>query len=130
MLIRGKSYFTRTTKPATKGKYGVGKYSVGVRDFEVVSNDDSNFDITPFIKEVTDKESGEDFEVVSIQNSEFPPKMYDMNNNKMEQNISVPKDHDITISVVKRHSDEFDVDYLVCNGVKINEEIEEYNPFA
>ena len=128
MLIRGKSYYTRTTKPITKGKYNVGKYSVGVRDFKVVS-EDNNFDITPFIREATDKETGEVIEVISIQNAEFPPKMFDVDNVKMEENVSVPKDHDITISVVLRHSDEFDVDYLVCNGLKINEPIKEYNPF-
>lgn len=129
MLIRGKSFYTRTTKPIKKGKYNVGKYSVGVRDFEIISNNDSNFDITPFIKESVDKDTGETFDTITIQNSEYPVKMYDEKANKMEENVNVPKDHDITISVFKRHSDEFDTDYLVCNALMINEPIEEYNPF-
>lgn len=129
MLIRGKSYYSRTKSPIKDGKYNVGNYTVGVKDFEVIKGEEE-FDITPFVKEVTDKETGEVIKTISVQNSKFPPKMYDMNKNKLEENISVPKDTDITISVLKRHNKSFNTDYIVCNGVMLNEVVEEYNPFA
>lgn len=129
MLIRGKSFYTRTRTPIKEGKYNVGNYTVGVRDFEVIKGEDE-FDITPFIKEATLKETGEVVNTITIQNSKYPPKMYDLNKVKLEDNITVPKDTDITISVIKRHNKAFDTDYLVCNGIMLNEVVEEYNPFA
>lgn len=129
MLIRGKSFYTRTRTPLKDGKYNVGNYTVGVKDFEIVKGEEE-FDITPFVKSVTDKETGVTFDTLSIQNSKYPPKMYDKDKIKLEENITVPKDTDITISVVKRHNKNFNTDYLICNGIMLNEDVEEYNPFA
>ena len=104
MQITGNSLFTCLTRKNTKGKMPSNAYEVGV-------------------------EIDNDFRIFKISNARFPIPLFDENAVPMERAVPIPNGTSITLELEKKFSDEFNKDYLVVKAVKLNEHIEEYNPF-
>jgi hypothetical protein len=126
-FIDGKAFYCKTNKPNTKGRYPSNCYEAGV------FNPSSEYDISQFVKDAvyTDKEGNEtQGEQVSIKNSKYPIPIFDMNNERYQDNISIPNGTDITMFCKVCYSEGFNTEYLVVRAIKINEELKEFNPFA
>lgn len=142
MQITGNSLFTCLTRKNTKGKMPSNAYEVGVEiddDFSIskTANDKEQDWLTDYINEHTKdiKYKGKDGKEVDksifkISNARFPIPLFDENAVPMERAVPIPNGTSITLELEKKFSDEFNKDYLVVKAVKLNQHIEEYNPFA
>lgn len=141
MQITGNSLFTCLTRKNTKGKIPSNAYEVGVEidnDFSIskTANDKEQHWLTDYIGNRTKdiKYKGKDGKEVDksifkISNARFPIPLFDENAVPMEHAVPIPNGTSITLELEKKFSDEFNKDYLVVKAVKLNEPIEEYNPF-
>lgn len=141
MQITGNSLFTCLTRKNTKGKMSSNAYEVGVEidnDFSILktANDKEQHWLTDYIGDHTKdiKYKGKDGKEVDkrifkISNARFPIPLFDENAVPMERAVPIPNGTSITLELEKKFSDEFNKDYLVVKAVKLNEHIEEYNPF-
>lgn len=142
MQITGNSLFTCLTRKNTKGKMPSNAYEVGVeidKDFEITksANGDEKEWLAGYIAEHTKdiKYKGKDGKEVDksifkISNARFTIPLFDENAVPMERAVPIPNGTSITLELEKKFSDEFNKDYLVVKAVKLNQHIEEYNPFA
>lgn len=142
MQITGNSLFTCLTRKNTKGKMPSNAYEVGVeidKDFVISksANGDEKKWLAGYIAEHTKdiKYKGKDGkevdkQIFKISNARFPIPLFDENAVPMERAVPIPNGISITLELERKFSDEFNKDYLVVKAVKLNQHIEEYNPFA
>ena len=141
MQITGNSLFTCLTRKNTKGKMPSNAYEVGVEideNFSIskTANDKEEDWLADYISDHTKviKYKGKDGKEVDksifkISNAIFPIPLFDEYAVPMERAIPIPNGISITLELDKKFSKEFSKDYLVVKAVKLNEHIEEYNPF-
>ena len=141
MQITGKSLFTCLTRKNTKGKMPSNAYEVGIeidKDSSITktANDDETKWLNNYIVEHTKsiKYKGKDGKEVDkaifkISNARFPIPLFDENAVPMERAVPIPNGTSITLDLEKKYSEEFAKDYLVVKAVKLNQHIEEFNPF-
>ena len=133
MKIKGLSMFSNTTHKNTKGKYPTNAYGVGLTDIEIIDGKDTEtYIVDRLYKERTVKIDNEEknIPILKIQNSKFEIPMFDMNNEQLEQAVPIKNGTPITIDVSVRHSNTYNVDYLVVNAIRVDEPIKKFNPFA
>lgn len=139
MQIKGLSMYSSTTRPATKGDYPSNCYEVGLTDIDIVSakNDKEKDWLLDYIadhsKDVDIKdENGNTIgtqAMFKIKNSRFEIPMFDMNAVKLPRAVPLSNGTPITLELAKRHSAEYNKDYLVVKAIQVNEPIKEFNPF-
>lgn len=141
MQITGNSLFTCLTRKNTKGKMPSNAYEVGVEidDNFLISktaNDKEQDWLSDYIGDHTKdiKYKGKDGKevdksILKISNARFPIPLFDENAAPMEHAVPIPNGTSITLELERKFSDEFNKDYLVVKAVKLNEHIEEFNPF-
>lgn len=141
MQITGNSLFTCLTRKNTKSKMPSNAYEVGVeidKDFEITSaNNDEKEWLAEYIsthtKDINYKgKDGKEVvkRIFKIANARFPIPLFDENAVPMDRPVPIPNGTSITLEIEKKFSDEFTKEYLVVKAVKLNEHIEEYNPFT
>lgn len=139
MQIKGKSLYSSTVRPATKGEYPSNCYEVCITDIEIVkaTNEEEKF-LTEYLNEhlkdveIKDKDGNviEKVKALKIANSRYEIPMFDQNANRLPKAVPISNGVEITLELQKNHSDKFKTDYLVVKAIQVNEPIKEFNPFS
>ena len=114
--VKGKSYYSFTTKTNESGKYPSHRYEVNLTD-AVPELPEYGEIVNEFIKDGK----------LKIANSKYPIPMFDMTNVKLDQPVGLSNGTELLI-FVERNTGE-NGDYLICKAIKVCEPIEDFNPF-
>lgn len=120
IIIEGKSFYSCTKHPATKGKYPSNKYELGISDFDIKSLDNQ---LEPYVKD----DDGVNY--IKVANTKYPFRMYDKDMNEYNEPVSIPNGTSIRVAFSIKWSEKWNKEYLSVEGIQVLDELVKYNPF-
>ena len=130
-IAKGTAYYCKLDNPNTKGKFPSNCYEVGIANptFSFAKNCTDEMVGEIFDNVINDlMKDSEDTKFIKIANSKYPIKVYDMNNNIID-NPRISNGINLIAKFTIKYNTNFDKLFIVVNGVKLLDEYKVSTPF-